>query len=162
MNLVVRPWIGAGSLGHMIAKQRLQFGKYRFRACSPDSSAQEIAIPEIQQRGNGLNFVGQAEIRIVVRVDLDDFHPVRPQGGNLLQHRDKDLTRLAPRSTKRNDDRLIRLQNLRFEIGVTNFDDLRLTRDLVQIIAGMIHGKTEYAAAVPTHDLTRKLFIFSL
>src|SRR6267378_67935 len=73
-----------------------QFRENRFLAGSPNNSGAETSVNEVQERRNRLNSPDQAEIGIVVGVDLDDFHEPGTRGCNFLQHCIEDLTRTAP------------------------------------------------------------------
>ena len=89
--------LGAGGSGLGGVEDLMELGQ----DCSFGSGADEpgggSSVQEVEQRGNGLDTVAQAQVWVVVSVDGDEFQASGTSSGDLVQHRAQRVTRPAPR-----------------------------------------------------------------
>ena len=92
------------------------------------------SIDEAKHRRDGLDIKPQAQLGIVVSVDLDDFGTIPTGSRSLPQSRVEDLARPAPRREEGHENGLFRLQDFRLEIRRADDSETRLGLDRVHIL----------------------------
>ena len=76
----------------------------RFGKCAGEA-VDDLAVPERNDHGDSLHAVLSGKLLIRVDVDLDEFERTVGLGGDLLENRSEDLTRLTPCGPEVHDDR---------------------------------------------------------
>lgn len=89
--------IGAGGCGLGGVKDLMKLGQDRSFGDGADEPGGGSSVQEVEQRGNGLDPVAQAQVWVVVSVDGDEFQASGTSSGDLVQHGAQRVTRSAPR-----------------------------------------------------------------